>query len=430
MEDKDKHLTDALFEADDQTVSRIAAQCPADWDMDQTFENSYRKYKALQSGKPAPIRRSWHFEPLQAAVTAACLLVTVGGAGFLWYLRNAAAPPDLTLNVETAPTAMTETADTTEPPATAATTRTADATERMTGTAVSAPAVFATETQAVTEPVSSAAAVQTTAQTNQTAPVVSTAAVMTVISRTTAPVQTSVRYVPEEGPSGGNASPSGGSTVPAVTETVMQVTETVVQVTETAAAPVTEPAAESPQVTVYEPQQEGSASGTGHGTGRPEETNAPDNTAQPEEMGEFLLTDYGQTTNYRFCLPEGVEEDPEKPEYVLNMDSYTIEPVETKSKNKYGEYHLTDEMTGNGFNIEMYYYEMFSMSCSNTLCDVQPVTINGRKGYYSRTETGPDTEDMFVLFWDNGTGISVLCYHFPSENELLDIASHFVAADS
>ena len=102
----------------------------------------------------------------------------------------------------------------------------------------------------------------------------------------------------------------------------------------------------------------------------------------------------------------------EQSQLSIDLDGYTIE--ETDSHDAYSRlYQIKDPETGDNCQLRHYTYSGFSGSYKLDSMAMQEVTINGRPGCLLYT-TGkqyvdPDGNDnLYTLFWDDGTGISFI----------------------
>jgi hypothetical protein len=107
----------SLRRADAGTDQNIAAQYPANWNMDEVFRKAYRKYQIQMNGGEAAIPEEADKQekphvihmPMHRFVTAACLLLAVGIAGTIGIKKLAMREPDAIPPEETVTTVVTET---------------------------------------------------------------------------------------------------------------------------------------------------------------------------------------------------------------------------------------------------------------------------------------------------------------------------------
>lgn len=338
--------TDALFEADDATVDRIAAICPADWDDEAVFRHAYQKYQGKET---ASLRRFRRFDVMRFAVTAACLLVMCGGIGGLYALHQLAPEPESPIIHEQLPTETT--------PAPSIDSTTAITTE-STHAATSVPA-STTSLQAVTTVVTQTAPVtaETAAASAETA--VSSAAATDAPAIQTVPVQT----------------------IPAETETTAA---------ETTQLP-TEPTTETPTETIPE--------------------------TEPVYVG-FVEEHDGSTYQFRY---DGAEPIPlDDGSYVLDLEDCTIKENETSERfRRFSISQTPDGVWYHSYTIDHFPYEDFRYSCRVSGTEVQQVAVGAGTGYLISAGS------YSVLFWDDGTGVSLISSDRQYSSELLRIAAAF-----
>lgn len=333
---------DALFRADESTVSRIAALCPVDWDEDRGFEQSYQNY---QGKAVSPLPRAHRRDLLRPIVTAACLLVALGSLGSLYVYRQAAPDSQSTLEHSMPP-----------------------------------------ETQASSRQLQTETTVRTTAY-QECAPMPVVTGTGTVPSAYPDPTETAVTTVQTSDVPAENAYP--------------ELTELPVQET-------TELPAEHTEVSEMT-----------------EETAASD---ADETQTEIVLPESGFVVEsgdtfscIRYVPP--ASDTPEGLGYELELDDLTME--ETPVEGTYRRFLIHRNDGSEQYTLDHFSYEEFSFRYMEQLNEVQEITVNGRGGYLVTTVS--DTGGISVLFWDDGTGISLTSAEASRNSTLLDIAEHFIA---
>ncbi|MBR2086548.1 MAG: hypothetical protein IJ906_05345 [Oscillospiraceae bacterium] len=388
----EKKPFDTLFDADDQTVSRIAAQCPPDWDDTDVFERSYRKYQAKRSGKLLRTPRRIEIQPLRALVTAACLMIAVGGAGGIWFFRYGVQKPQMTVDVEHAPTEQTTTSTettattgstvkSTTAPVTTAPPETVSVIPESIGVlhttaAVTSQLPASTTVVTVTEPVT---ALQTTA------------AVQSAQQQTTAVTQmipeTSLAYATQTAPV---------QTAPA------QTTAAADDATEGGAVPVEPVQSETTAQNAADQPADAADSGSAGGTAAP--------VGGTETGGSFQFKEENGWKKITF-QPDAVIPI-EKAQLSIDLPGYTLE--ETDSHDTYSRlFQIRNPETGDNCQLRHYSYGGFQGSYKLDSMEMREVSINGRTGYLLYTtgqqHVDPDGNDnLYTLFWDDGTGISMI----------------------
>lgn len=342
-------LTDALFEADSQTRSRIAAQCPADWDMNRIFERSYRKYQAKRDGKPIPaLPRRRDYDLTRSFVTAACLLIMIGGIGGVYALKNAAPKPQSNWTQPTATTASTASTTTTST-TTTATTTTAPQTLPVVLHSTRSETTTSTATQTVT---------QTTAET------------------------------------------------PASTQTAVQ---TAAPVTETVALPAI--SAEMPQTTTVM------------------ETAPPETTAEPvtEPIETGFTEDAQDKEMHRITFVAAQQYSHDEVNYTFTLDGWTMEDQGLVSGEQSAAHNfLVTSPEQKTYQLSHFTYAEFYFNYRTASLLCEDVTINGRSGKLCRSKEDIAPAQIFVLFWDDGGGITLMTGYEESPDPLIGIAEHFI----
>ena len=403
---KDKNTFDALFEADDETISRIAAQCEPDWDENRMFERSYRKYKAKKRGtKLPPLQRSSH-DPLRALVTAACLMIAVGGAGSIWYFQYGVQKPQMTIDVETAPTDRTETtspATETTAPATQASSQTSPAAPPET-----IPVIWATATELHTT-----AAVSVTTLKPETT-------VTSTVRETAASTANSTTPAPAAAPSAASSAQTAVQPVPngAPLQTQADTAQTV-----PATVPSTEP---STEVTTEPADTQEST--------KPAETQTPDATKPPEDPmtddGTFTMQEKNGWITIRSKSEQYIDLD--QLHLSLDLDGFTL--TEKRSMDYTSRlYTVHDTAAGEDWDVRYFEHDGFRFTYRSDSNDVMQVTVDGHPAYLiwqkrEGTQNPPVHEDLYSLFWDNGKGICLIQDVDTGGETMLKIAEAIKAA--
>ncbi len=339
--------TDALFGADETTVRRIEALCPADWDDEAVFRRAYQKYQGKET---APLRRIRHFDIMKLAVTAACLLVMCGGIGGLYALHQLAPEQQTPIIHEQLPT------ETTTEPATETTIATTTESAAETTSAATSVSASATSLPPVTTIVT------------EKAPVTNAIPVETAVSVAAATDAPAVQTVPVQ-------------TAPTLKETT--VTETTPAPTE----PETEPTTESIPET------------------------------EPIYVG-FSAENDGST--YQFHYDGAVSGELKDGSYVLDLADCTMKENETSERfRRFSISQTWDNTWYKSYTIDHFPYEDFRYSCRVSSTEVQAVTVGAGSGYLI------SSSDYSVLFWDDGTGVSLISSDLEYSSELLRIAAAF-----
>ena len=395
---------EALFEADETTVSRIAAQCPADWDENRIFKRSYQKYKAKRRGAVLPLPHRRYRDPLRAAFTVACLMVTVGGAGSIWYFKYAVQKPEMSVNVETAPTDQQDSTDlmTTE-----------DTTQTASGASLAVPTeTVPTETVPIewemdmelhtTAPVTASAEKPTTArETAVTAAHTTTASQKT--AQTTAQMQTETAAR-----STSKAAPSVIVTTPVQTETAPAPTFPPTEPpTEQNAATTAPPAADAPDDSDFmeeptEPSQDYPPSGDA----------PPSSDSAPSQSGSgFTFRQESEDwNNVTFQSSEQTALD--APEFSLELNGFTLQSNE-KPDSKWRDFKVQDTARNRTYLFSHTTYDEFLFSYRVSANEYREITVGGKSGYLfwipeKNPNAPPDHEVIYTLIWDNGAGVTVL----------------------
>ena len=387
----EKKPFDTLFDADDQTVSRIAAQCPPDWDDTDVFERSYRKYQAKCSGKLLRTPRRMEIQPLRAIVTAACLMIAVGGAGGIWFFRYGVQKPQMTVDVEHAPTEQT----------TASTETTATTGSTVKSTTVPVTTVPPETVSVIPE---SVMVLHTTAAVTSQLPASTT--IITVTEPVTAPHTTAAiqsaqqqttavtQMIPE------TSLTYASQTAPA--QTVPVQTTATDDVTEGGAVPVDPVQSETTVQNTADQPADAADSGSAGGTAAP--------VGGTETGGSFQFREENGWNKITF-QPDVVIPI-EKAQLSIDLPGYTLE--ETDSHDTYSRlFQIRNPETGDNCQLRHYSYGGFQGSYKLDSMEMREVSINGRTGYLLYTtgqqHVDPDGNDnLYTLFWDDGTGISMI----------------------
>ena len=389
----EKKTFDTLFDADDQIVSRIAAQCPPDWDDTDVFERSYRKYQAKRSGKLLRTPRRIEIQPFRALVTAACLMIAVGGAGGIWFFRYGVQKPQMTVDVEHAPTEQTTTS-----------------TETTATTGSTVKSTTAPVTTAPPETVSvipeSVMVLHTTAAVTSQLPASTTANAVTVPAtapRTTAASEAAqqqttavTQMIPE------TSLAYATQTAPVQTAPA-QTTAAADDATEGGAVPVEPVQSETTaQNAADQPLEAANTGSSGGVTGSP--------AVGTEQGSGFTCKEENGWKKITF-QPDVVIP-VEKAQLSIDLPGYTLE--ETDSHDTYSRlFQIRNPETGDNCQLRHYSYGGFQGSYKLDSMEMREVSINGRTGYLLYTtgqqHVDPDGNDnLYTLFWDDGTGISMI----------------------
>ena len=366
---KQKSKLHKLHGADDQTLDQIAAQAPADWDMEQIFEKSYQKYLA-QSGEPVkfqaadeitvevkPARNRW----MGILMTAACMAIACGTVGTMYFLHRSA-PAQQSIH------------------------------EQETQTVTAA----VSETEAATEPEA-----ETEAQEQTTQPAVTVPA----IAESVPVVQTTAAVPQETRPAG-----TENAEAPAATQPAQQ------SPAQTAPAPLqTEPAATVPVPMETEPPQESDPGDTeAQPSGEPSPGGATPQTpmdpaqrfGQPEDT-VFRIVEKGIGYAFNGVGPNVPLSD-ELP--TIGLEGYTVEEPMTGDVSA-KHYSIIDQTSGKSFTLHRFRWSGFYCEMSEDYYPITPFKINGQEAYHNDS----------YLFWNDGGGISMLIFSGPDE---LDQAIH------
>ena len=374
---KHKSKLQMLHGADDETIEQIAAQTPADWETDETFEKSYRKYLA-QTGAPVssppeeeitaeirPARSRW----MGILMTAACMALACGTVGTMFFLQRSAPAQQSILETET----QTVTA------------------------AVS-------ETEPETEP---AAAPEMSTEVKSTDPVVTVPAA----AETDAVVQTTAPKQEETQPQTENAA------APPPTQPVKPA--------ETSPAP-SEPAATVPAPMETEPPQESDPGGDN--ATAPQDERPGDAVPAPQTTTEHVLPfELPADTVFRITWKNyngqesvafngagpHVDLSDDLPE--LSLEGYTIEEP-MKGDISANHYNITEESTGYVFNLHRFRWSGFYCEMGEPE-NITAFTINGREAYHNGS----------YIIWNDGGGISLLICAGPDRfGQSMQIAENLV----
>ena len=360
---KHKSKLQKLHGADDPTIDRITAQTPPDWDMEQTFEKSYRKYLA-QSGSPAapppeetitaeikPARSRW----MGILMTAACMAIACGTVGTMYFLHRSAPARQSMLEAETQTVTAAETAAETAPAESEALTEAPEPT-------APAPAVMTVPvpTEAQTD-----AAQPATDQPVSTQPATS--------PQTKPPAQNTVKPTEPaaaQPPTDPVSSSPPEETAPAPIETSPETSAAVSPIT----APefITEPASEGlpftqPEDTVFRIERKG---------------------------GGYAFNGAGPKIPLSDDLPE------------TDLDGWTIEEP-FKGDVYANHYNIRHPDIDSTFQVHRFLFSGFY--CEMPGDKTEACTIQGREAYHS---------DCYLI-WNDGGGISLMTFAGP---DLLDTA--------
>ena len=391
---KENRPFETLFDADDKTISRIAAQCSPEWDDNDVFERSYRKYQAKRNGTILRTPRRREFEPIRALVTAACLLIAVGGAGSIWFFRYGVEKPQMTIDTETAPTEQTTAAETTATPLTTTQTTAASRT-KPTETILVVPETAAKlHTTAVFTSIvpASTATAASMAESHTTPPAPATQASQPV--QTAQPVQTTsaaVIYTPVD------ATPHEMHTVPA----------------QTTAAPTTETptTATVPETTILQTETTAAPAGA-----------APGDSDEPQEPSGFITENLGDNNRLRFLSGEQIS--PKNVTITLASEDCTL--VDVPPAGKGTVFRVEDTDNKSKYNLYHYAYDDFYFTYRVDSHNCQEISISGNPGYLFEMTTitpGPTgQEHLYVLVWDDGTGVDLLTGAADSGDTIRDFA--------
>lgn len=168
------------------------------------------------------------------------------------------------------------------------------------------------------------------------------------------------------------------------------------------------------------------------GESEPVQTQMPDTTDAPPEIPDETQTEPvppqrgfveepGEPCNIiRFVSPEQVPLDT----LVFSLDLEDYEMEELPAEGSYRRF-VVKQSSGWRYTLDHFPYDAFQFSYVSERNTVEQVIINGRDGYLVTT---PDkyVDGVTVLFWDDGTGITLSSVRVSRADALQNIAEHFI----